>query len=101
MKEQEKILPENMPVLFEELEQECLTAVKYIEALKVRELTQTQKEDIMYCLNSDLIQYFAHMLIFITGMHSHVMAIGINQMKNKGEFLRSFSRVCTDENPKP
>ncbi len=55
MKKQENnILPENMPVLFEELEQECLTAVKYIEALKVRELTQSQKEDIMGELSASI-----------------------------------------------
>jgi hypothetical protein len=41
------ILPENMPVLLDELEQECLTAVKYIEALKVSELSENQKEDII------------------------------------------------------
>jgi hypothetical protein len=33
-----KTVPENLLPLFEELEQECLTAVKYIEALKVKEL---------------------------------------------------------------
>lgn len=40
------ILPENMPILLDELEQECLTAVRYIEALKVRELSERQKEEI-------------------------------------------------------
>jgi len=36
-----------MPVLLDELEQECLTAVKYIEALKVSGLSENQKEDII------------------------------------------------------
>jgi hypothetical protein len=36
-----------MAVLFDELEQECLNAVKYIEALKVVRLSKNQKEDIL------------------------------------------------------
>lgn len=40
------ILPENMPILLNELEQECLTAIRYIEALKVRALSERQKEEI-------------------------------------------------------
>lgn len=36
-----------MTVLFEELEQECLNTVKYIEALKVMRLSKNQKEDIL------------------------------------------------------
>ncbi|GAK49273.1 hypothetical protein U14_00494 [Candidatus Moduliflexus flocculans] len=35
-----------MKTLLEELEQECLTAVKFIEALKVEQLTTTQQEDL-------------------------------------------------------
>lgn len=34
-------------VLFDELEQECLNTVKYIEALKVGRLSKNQKEDII------------------------------------------------------
>ena len=34
-------------VLFDELEQECLNTVKYIEALKVMRLSKNQKEDIL------------------------------------------------------
>jgi len=34
-------------VLFDELEQECLNTVKYIEALKVDRLSKNQKEDIL------------------------------------------------------
>jgi hypothetical protein len=34
-------------VLFDELEQECLNTVKYIEALKVERLSKNQKEDIL------------------------------------------------------
>ena len=37
------ILPENMPILLDELEQECLTAVRYIEDLKAREVSERQK----------------------------------------------------------
>jgi hypothetical protein len=36
-----------MKVLFDELEQECLNTVKYIEALKVDRLSRNQKEDIL------------------------------------------------------
>ncbi len=36
-----------MAVLFDELEQECLNTVKYIEALKVGRLSKNQKEDIL------------------------------------------------------
>ncbi len=36
-----------MAVLFDELEQECLNTVKYIEALKVDRLSRNQKEDIL------------------------------------------------------
>ena len=36
-----------MTVLFNELEQECLNTVKYIEALKVVRLSKNQKEDIL------------------------------------------------------
>ena len=34
-------------VLFDELEQECLNTVRYIEALKVARLSKNQKEDIL------------------------------------------------------
>jgi hypothetical protein len=36
-----------MTVLFDELEQECLNTVKYIEALKVVRLSKNQREDIL------------------------------------------------------
>ncbi len=49
-----QILPQNMPVLFDELEQECLTAIKYIEALKVKELSENQKEDILGELSASI-----------------------------------------------
>lgn len=55
MRKQTDILPENMVVLFDELQQECFTAVKYIEALKVRELSNTQKEDILGELSASII----------------------------------------------
>jgi len=40
--------------LFEELEQECLTAVKYIQALKAKEPTSEQKEDILGELSASI-----------------------------------------------
>lgn len=38
--------PRYMKTLLDELEQECLTAVKFIEALKVEQLTTAQQEDL-------------------------------------------------------
>jgi hypothetical protein len=34
-------------VVFDELEEQCLRAVRYIEALKVKELSDDQKEDLL------------------------------------------------------
>lgn len=36
-----------MTVLFNELEQECLNTVRYLEALKVGRLSKNQKDDIL------------------------------------------------------
>lgn len=38
--------PHYMKTLLDELEQECLTAVKFIEALKVEQLSTAQQEDL-------------------------------------------------------
>lgn len=54
MKHQGKTLPKDMLPLFEELEQECLTAVKYIEAFKAKELTRAQREDILGELSASI-----------------------------------------------
>ena len=54
MRKPSNILPENMTVLFDELQQECFTAVKYIEALKVKELSKAQKEDILGELSASI-----------------------------------------------
>ena len=54
MKHQGKTLPNDMLQLFDELEQECLTAVKYIEALKAKELTRAQREDILGELSASI-----------------------------------------------
>lgn len=54
MKNQNTILPENMGVLFDELEEQCLRAIRYIEALKVKELTEDQKEDILGELSASI-----------------------------------------------
>lgn len=40
--------------LYDELEQECLNAVKYIEALKVDRLSSSQKEDILGELSASI-----------------------------------------------
>ena len=54
MNEQNAVSYDSMSVLFEELEQECLTAVRYIEALKVKELSGDQKEDILGELSASI-----------------------------------------------
>jgi hypothetical protein len=54
MEKENVFLPEAMWPLFEELEEECLTAVRYIEALKVRELSLNQKEDILGELSASI-----------------------------------------------
>ncbi|QTA87867.1 hypothetical protein [Desulfonema magnum] len=54
MKKQREFLSGNNMLLFEELEQECLTAIRYIEALKVRELSENQKEDILGELSASI-----------------------------------------------
>ena len=54
MKSDKKVFSESKLRLFEELEQECLTAVKYIQALKVKELTNEQKEDILGELSASI-----------------------------------------------
>jgi len=43
-----------MAVLFDELEQECLTTVRYIEALKVARLSKAQKEDMLGELSASI-----------------------------------------------
>ncbi len=43
-----------MLVLYDELEQECLNTVKYIEALKVDRLSSSQKEDILGELSASI-----------------------------------------------
>ena len=42
-----EIKPRHFAPLLEELEQECLTAVKFIEALKVEDLSADQIEDLV------------------------------------------------------
>jgi hypothetical protein len=41
-------------VLYDELEQECLTAVKYIEALKLEGLSSSQREDLIGELSASI-----------------------------------------------
>ena len=54
MNEHNAVSYESMSVFFEELEQECMTAVRYIEALKVKELSGDQKEDILGELSASI-----------------------------------------------
>ncbi len=54
MRKRTDILAENMAVLFDELEKECFTAVRYIEALKVKELSKAQREDILGELSASI-----------------------------------------------
>jgi len=54
MKKKETVSPENMGILFDELEKECLNAIKYIEALKVKELSEDQKEDLLGELSASI-----------------------------------------------
>ena len=41
-------------VLFNELEQECLNTVRYLEALKATRLSKNQKEDILGDLSASI-----------------------------------------------
>ncbi len=46
--------PKRILPLLEELEKECLIAVKYVEALKVKDLSERQKEDILGELSASI-----------------------------------------------
>lgn len=54
MNQVEKIKPKHLSPLLEELEQECLVAVKFIEALKVENLSDDQKEDLLGELSASI-----------------------------------------------
>jgi hypothetical protein len=54
MSEQKPVLSQSTMTLFEELEQECLTTIRYIEALKVKDLSDDQKEDIIGELSASI-----------------------------------------------
>jgi hypothetical protein len=54
MSEKSPVLSESTMTLFEELEQECLTTIRYIEALKVKDLSDDQKEDIIGELSASI-----------------------------------------------
>jgi hypothetical protein len=45
---------QRLQVLYDELEEECLTAVKYIEALKIRDLSDGQREDLIGELSASI-----------------------------------------------
>lgn len=46
--------PEHLTPILDELEQECLIAVKFIEALKVEQLSDDQKEDLLGELSASI-----------------------------------------------
>ena len=54
MKKTKKAIPFKGLSLLGELEKECLTAIKYIEALKVKDLSTDQKEDILGELSASI-----------------------------------------------
>jgi hypothetical protein len=54
MKKTKQAFPFKGLSLLDELEKECLTAIKYIEALKVKDLSTTQKEDILGELSASI-----------------------------------------------
>lgn len=54
MKKKVFVKPRDITPILDELEQECLTAVKYIEALKVDRLSRNQKEDILGELSASI-----------------------------------------------
>ena len=53
MKNKKNIIRNIYPV-FDELEEECLNTVKYIEALRVKWLTKNQKENILGELSASI-----------------------------------------------
>jgi hypothetical protein len=54
MTKEKKPVIKNIYPLFEELESECLNTIKYIEALKVKGLTKSQKDDIIGELSASI-----------------------------------------------
>ncbi|MGC8493185.1 MAG: hypothetical protein ACP5SH_15755 [Syntrophobacteraceae bacterium] len=60
MKKSGKTSESDMGVLLDELAAECLKAVRYIEALKVKELTEDQREDILGELSASITHLRIH-----------------------------------------
>ncbi len=54
MNKQDIIKPKHFAPILDELEQECLVAVKFIEALKVDNLSDDQKEDLLGELSASI-----------------------------------------------
>jgi hypothetical protein len=54
MTEQTAVLSKTMTILFEELEQECLTAIRYIEALKASALSTSQRDELLGELSASI-----------------------------------------------
>lgn len=49
-----KIASRNLAVVFDELEEECLTAIRFIEALKVADLSKDQREALLGALSASI-----------------------------------------------
>ena len=54
MNQRLELAPQNMSVVFGELEEECLTAIRFIEALKVPDLSEDQRESILGELSASI-----------------------------------------------
>jgi len=54
MNEHDMPKPKHLTPILDELEQECLIAVKFIEALKVEQLSDDQKEDLLGELSASI-----------------------------------------------
>ena len=49
-----KIASRNLAVVFDELEEECLTAIRFVEALKVADLSEDQREALLGELSASI-----------------------------------------------
>lgn len=54
MTEHTAVLPKTITILFDELEQECLTAIRYIEALKASALSVEQRDELLGELSASI-----------------------------------------------
>lgn len=54
MKDYQPVIPADLSLLFDELEEECLNAIKYIEVLKLKGLSDDQQEDFLGELSASI-----------------------------------------------